>query len=171
VDGVTIEAIETTGVAGFLDELQSELVEQRYRPLPVRRVSIPKRSGGQRHLGVPCVRDRVVQAATKMVLEPLFEADFTDVSFGFRPKRSAHQFGSRPARGDAAQAGQRPASREPNPRLAARRCADRGRATPSRGWYATRRCYDSSNAVGNFCFEVSLSYRRVELPRRVGATV
>jgi RNA-directed DNA polymerase len=91
VDGVSIEAIETTGVAGFLDQLQAELMEGRYRPQPVRRVSIPKRTGGQRHLGVPCVRDRVVQAAAKMVLEPLFEADFTDVSFGFRPKRSAHQ--------------------------------------------------------------------------------
>jgi len=92
VDGVTIEAIETTtGVAGFLEQLQAELVEKRYRPLPVRRVSIPKRTGGQRHLGVPAVRDRVVQAATKMVLEPLYEADFTDVSFGFRPKRNAHQ--------------------------------------------------------------------------------
>jgi len=91
VDGVTIEAVETAGVAGFLVQLQAELIEERYRPLPVRRVSIPKRAGGQRHLGVPCVRDRVVQAAAKMVLEPLYEADFTDVSFGFRPRRSAHQ--------------------------------------------------------------------------------
>ncbi|MDQ4092722.1 MAG: group II intron reverse transcriptase/maturase [Actinomycetota bacterium] len=91
VDGVTIVTIEETGVAKFLEQLQAELVEKRYRPLPVRRVSIPKRTGGQRHLGVPAVRDRVVQAAAKMVLEPLYEADFTDVSFGFRPKRNAHQ--------------------------------------------------------------------------------
>lgn len=91
VDGVTVEAIEAEGVAEFLDQLRMELEQGTYRPLPVRRVSIPKRDGGQRHLGVPSVRDRVVQAAVKVVLEPLFEADFTDVSFGFRPKRSAHQ--------------------------------------------------------------------------------
>jgi RNA-directed DNA polymerase len=91
VDGATIEAIEQAGVAGFLDELSAELAEGRYRPLPVRRVSIPKRTGGLRHLGVPAVRDRVCQAAVKLVLEPIFEADFSPVSFGFRPKRSAHQ--------------------------------------------------------------------------------
>jgi RNA-directed DNA polymerase len=91
IDGVTIEAIEESGVGCFLDELSAELVEGRYRPLPVRRVTIPKRSGGERHLGVPAVRDRVCQAAVKLVCEPVFEADFSEVSFGFRPKRSAHQ--------------------------------------------------------------------------------
>ncbi len=91
IDGVTIEDIEESGVEAFVDELSAELVAGRYRPLPVRRVTIPKRSGGQRHLGVPAVRDRVVQAAAKAVLEPIFEADFAPVSFGFRPKRSGHQ--------------------------------------------------------------------------------
>ena len=91
IDGVTIEAIEEGGVDGFIDQLAAELAADRYRPLPVRRVSIPKRTGGKRHLGVPAVRDRVVQAAAKAVLEPIFEADFAPVSFGFRPKRSAHQ--------------------------------------------------------------------------------
>jgi RNA-directed DNA polymerase len=91
VDGVTIGSIEQAGVGCFLDELHAELVEGRYRPLPVRRVTIPKRAGGERHLGVPCVRDRVVQAAWKLVVEPVFEAGFADVSFGFRPRRSAYQ--------------------------------------------------------------------------------
>lgn len=92
VDGVAISDIEDQGVEGFLDELQAELRNGTYRPLPVRRVTIPKRNGGsQRHLGVPAVRDRVVQAATKAVLEPIFEADFLDCSYGFRPGRSAHQ--------------------------------------------------------------------------------
>jgi RNA-directed DNA polymerase len=90
-DGVRIEDIEAVGVAAFVDELSAELAGGRYRPLPVRRVTIPKRNGGERHLGVPALRDRVVQAAAKVVLEPIFEADFVPVSFGFRPKRSAHQ--------------------------------------------------------------------------------
>jgi RNA-directed DNA polymerase len=90
-DGVTIESIEKAGVDGFLRELQAELAQSRYRPFPVRRVTIPKRNGDHRHLGVPAVRDRVVQAAAKIVLEPVFEADFADCSYGFRPRRSAHQ--------------------------------------------------------------------------------
>lgn len=92
VDGVTIQDIEEQGVEVFLDDLAQQLQDGNYRPLPVRRVTIPKRNGGgQRHLGVPAVRDRVVQAATKAVLEPIFEADFLDCSYGFRPGRSAHQ--------------------------------------------------------------------------------
>ena len=93
IDGVTITQIEERGVEGvkaFLGQLASELRSGTYRPLAVRRVAIPKPAGGERLLGVPAVRDRVVQAATKLVVEPIFEADFLDCSYGFRPKRSAH---------------------------------------------------------------------------------
>ncbi len=79
------------GVEAFLDGLQMELAEQRYRPRPVKRVHIPKPGRSEtRPLGIPSVKDRVVQTAAKIVLEPIFEADFRDCSFGFRPKRSAH---------------------------------------------------------------------------------
>ena len=91
VDAETIEAIEAGGVEAFLAQLQEELRAGAYQPQAVRRVRIPKPHGGQRPLGIPAVRDRVVQAAVKIVIEPLFEADFRDCSFGFRPKRSAHQ--------------------------------------------------------------------------------
>ncbi len=93
VDGQTIEQIEQQGVEGLLAELATELREGRYRPHAVRRVRIPKPDGSQRGLGIPAVRDRVAQAAAKTVLEPIFEADFRDSSYGFRPKRSAHQAG------------------------------------------------------------------------------
>jgi len=89
VDGETLKAIEQEGVAEFLSGLQARLRSGRYRPQPVRRVYLAKPDGGQRPLGIPTVRDRVVQAAAKLVLEPLFEADFKRCSFGFRPKRSA----------------------------------------------------------------------------------
>jgi RNA-directed DNA polymerase len=89
VDGVTIAQIEEQGVGGFLGVLAAELRAGTYRPLPVRRVTIPKPQGGERNLGVPAVRDRVVQAAAKVVCEPVFEADFLDCSYGFRPRRSA----------------------------------------------------------------------------------
>jgi group II intron reverse transcriptase/maturase len=95
VDEQTIEQIEQHGVEDFLTELATDLREGRYRPRAVRRVWIPKADGGarQRGLGIPTVRDRVAQAAAKAVLEPIFEADFRDSSYGFRPKRSAHQAG------------------------------------------------------------------------------
>ncbi len=92
IDGQTLEWIEQEyGVENFLKELQRELEEGKYHPRPVKRVEIPKAKGGVRPLGIPTIRDRVVQAACRMVMEPIFEADFLDCSYGFRPKRSAHQ--------------------------------------------------------------------------------
>lgn len=91
IDGQTIEAIEAQGVKEFLRKLHGELLGQKYRPCPVRRVFIPKSDGRQRPLGIPMVRDRVVQAAVRIVIEPLFEASFRNGSYGFRPKRSAKQ--------------------------------------------------------------------------------
>jgi group II intron reverse transcriptase/maturase len=89
VDGETIAAIEQQGVEALLLGIQQDLQAGRYRPQPVRRRYIPKPDGRQRPLGIPTVRDRVVQMATKLVVEPIFEADFLPVSYGFRPKRSA----------------------------------------------------------------------------------
>ncbi len=92
IDGETIAEVEAYGVGRMLDELRKQLEDHRYRPRPGRRVYIPKADGrSQRPLGIPGVRDRVVQAAARLVIEPVFEASFKSSSFGFRPKRSAHQ--------------------------------------------------------------------------------
>ena len=91
IDGETIQAIEQRGPGEFLAEIEAALRAGRYRPSPVKRRWIPKADGKQRPLGIPTVRDRVVQMAAKIVIEPIFEADFQPCSYGFRPKRSATQ--------------------------------------------------------------------------------
>ena len=92
IDGVTIKYIvQEYGEVRFLREVQQQLQRGQYRPMPVRRKDIPKGDGKTRPLGIPVIRDRLVQMAAKMVIEPIFEADFKDCSFGFRPKRSAKQ--------------------------------------------------------------------------------
>src|SRR5947208_8114284 len=91
VDGVTFAAIEAQGVAAFLAQIRDELVGRTYVPLPARRQEIPKDGGKVRVLSIPAIRDRVVQGALKLILEPIFEADFQPGSYGYRPKRTAHQ--------------------------------------------------------------------------------
>ena len=86
-DGVTFEAIEAAGVESFLDQLREELVQRRYRPQRPRRKEIPKEGGKVRHLSIPSIRDRVVQGALKLILEPIFEADFQPGSYGCRRSR------------------------------------------------------------------------------------
>jgi RNA-directed DNA polymerase len=89
VDGVTFAQIEAEGLEAWLASLREELDSKTYRPGPVRRVMIPKPGGGERPLGIPTIRDRVVQTAAKLVLEPIFEADLEDGAYGYRPGRSA----------------------------------------------------------------------------------
>jgi len=91
LDGVTFEAIEESGVEAFLKQIQDELAAHTYRPLRNRRQEIPKGDGKVRVLGIPAIRDRVVQGALKLILEPIFEADFQPGSFGYRPGRTAHE--------------------------------------------------------------------------------
>src|SRR6185437_4205748 len=87
VDDVRFETIEAAGLEQWLSGIGKDLIETTYEPMPVRRVMIPKPGGGERPLGIPTIRDRVVQTAAKLVLEPIFEADFEDNAYGYRPKR------------------------------------------------------------------------------------
>jgi RNA-directed DNA polymerase len=92
IDGVTFEAIEADGLDAFVQQLRDELLMRSYRPTRLRRVEIPKRGGkGVRVISIPTIRDRVVQGGLKLILEPIFEADFQSGSYGYRPKRSAHE--------------------------------------------------------------------------------
>ena len=92
IDGETFESIETgIGRDAYIQEIQKTLQAKTYRALPVKRVDIPKPNGETRPLGIPCIKDRIVQMAVKLMIEPIFEADFSPHSYGFRPKRSAHQ--------------------------------------------------------------------------------
>jgi RNA-directed DNA polymerase len=100
MDGVTFEAIEESGVESFLEQIRNELTTQTYRPMPARKKEIPKDGGTKvRVLSIPSIRDRVVQGALKLVLEPIFEADFQPGSYGYRPQRTAHEAINRVAQG------------------------------------------------------------------------
>jgi len=98
IDGVTFEAIEDSGIELFLQQIRNELATGTYLPMRNREKQIPKGDGRFRTLGIPSIRDRVVQGALKLILEPIFEADFQEGSFGYRPKRTAHQAVERVAR-------------------------------------------------------------------------
>jgi len=91
IDGVSFESIEVQGVENFLENIQKELVARTYRPTKNRRIEIPKGGGKTRRLGIPTIKDRIVEGAVKLILEPIFEADFNESLFSYRPKRTAHQ--------------------------------------------------------------------------------
>src|SRR5476649_954069 len=91
IDGVRFEAIEESGAESFLGQIREELVTNTYRPMRARKKEIPKDGGKVRVLSIPSIRDRVVQGALKLILEPIFEADFQPGSYGYRPKRTAHE--------------------------------------------------------------------------------
>jgi RNA-directed DNA polymerase len=91
IDGVTFEDIEKNGIEAFLDEMQRELIEESYIPTKNRRKEIPKDNDKVRIISIPTIKDRVVQGAIKLILEPIFEADFQEGSFGYRPKREAQK--------------------------------------------------------------------------------
>jgi RNA-directed DNA polymerase len=92
IDGITFDVIEESGVESFLNQIQDELVHNTYQPMPVRKKEIPKDGGNKvRVLSIPTIRDRVVQGALKLILEPIFEADFQSGSYGYRPKRTTHE--------------------------------------------------------------------------------
>ena len=110
-DGVTFEAIEAAGIEAFLEQIRDELIQGTYQPTGYRRRSIAKADGrGERLLSIGAIRDRVVQGALKLILEPIFEADFQDGSFGYRPGRSAHDAVKRVAEGDRQEQDARPGS-------------------------------------------------------------
>ena len=92
IDGVTFEAIEEQGVENFLEQIRDELTQRTYKPMRARKREIPKDGGKKvRILSIPCIRDRIVQGALKLILEPIFEADFQSGSYGYRPKKTAHE--------------------------------------------------------------------------------
>src|ERR1700758_4856295 len=100
IDGVTFEAIEESGMESFLEQIRRELITNTYRPMPIRKKEIPKDGGTKvRVLSIPSIRDRVVQGALKLILKPIFEADFQPGSYGYRPKRTAHEAINRVAQG------------------------------------------------------------------------
>jgi RNA-directed DNA polymerase len=100
IDGVTFEAIEESGMESFLEQIRRELITGTYQPMPVRKKEIPKDGGTKvRVLSIPSIRDRVVQGALRLILEPIFEADFQPGSYGYRPKRTAHEAINRVAQG------------------------------------------------------------------------
>ena len=108
MDGIKIEDVEAMGIEKYLTEIKLELMNGKYKPSPVKRVMIPKPDGSERPLGIPTVKDRIVQMATKIAIEPVFEADFRECSYGFRPKRSAKCEGEPHARFDEGKEGKSP---------------------------------------------------------------
>jgi RNA-directed DNA polymerase len=198
IDGATVAGIENRiGVGVFLDRIRDSLKSGEFRPAPVRQVMIPKKSGKLRKLGIATVTDRVVQAALKLVLEPIFEADFQPCSYGFRPNRRAHDaiaeihyLASRPRnyewvleadiRACFDEIGHVPLMDRLRARITDKRVlalvtaflkagimtADGDREETYTGTPGGRDTH-APNAIDNFCFDVTLGYRRLERPRRV----